>query len=671
MNDRIRPRIRLLGELQVLHGEQVAELPGSRKTRALLAYLALNERRHRRDDLCELLWDTPSDPRAAVRWSLSKLRPLLDVGGHTALVSDRDTVAINGSAVDVDVIEIRKAMDGGPGEIGDDDLAEFERELASGYLGGLEGIGSVRFQLWLEHERNLVRDLHRCVIDELIARTPSSSAETLRLAGERVALDPLHTASNVDYLRLALRIGGLNEARQAFDRMRDHYASERQPAEDLVAGWRSIVHSTGMAVSATGDRPEMSDSPASDHEDSGILALPDRPSLAVLDFSDLGSHAEGSVLASGLAVDLNSRLAQLSNLFVIARASASRLSSQQLPTQEIGRKLGVRYLVSGTTQRQARRVRVTVTLLDATQDSEVWSEHFDRPLDDLFDIQDEITSAVIAAIEPAIERAEMQRALMLAPESLSAWESYHRGLWHSFRFTARDNELANRLFLQATSLDPRFSQAHAGISFTHYSRAFLNAVPDVDAEIGRALDAAHQSVGFDSRDAMGYWSLGRALFLSRQHDHALAAIDRALAINPNYAQGHYAKGLIGIHSGLDDASLPSLDNAQRLSPFDPLLFAMKSSRALSLVGQGKYDEAASWAIRATHEPNAHFHIYAVAAACLELAGRTADAQDNARWVLRRQPDYSVQVFRRSFPHKDEAHRAPFLAALERAGIPRG
>jgi len=220
------------------------------------------------------------------------------------------------------------------------------------------------------------------------------------------------------------------------------------------------------------------------------------------------------------------------------------------------------------------------------------------------------------------------------------------------------------------TLDPHFSRAFAGLSFTHYSRAFLNSVRDVDREIGEALEAGRQSVDFDGRDAMGHWALGRALFLSRRHDNALPAIGRALDINPNYAQGHYAKGFVGIHAGLNSASLPSLDKAQRLSPFDPLLFAMIACRAISLANQGLHAEAASWAIRATQEPNAHFHIYAIAAACLELAGRSDDARNNARWAIERQPQYNVDVFRRSFPHKDEAAREPFLSAFERAGIPR-
>jgi TolB-like protein len=474
-----------------------------------------------------------------------------------------------------------------------------------------------------------------------------------------VALDPLDDVANIQYLDITLQTCGLSEARRAFDKMREHYRAERQNESSLALAWRSMTESSAMDVAGTSDSGAHT-----------AVDLPEKPSLAVVDFADLGSHAGGAVLANGLTVDLNSRLAQLPSLFVIARQSTARIDAKRLAPQQIGAALGVRYLLGGSVQRDNKRVRTTVTLTDASDESELWSEHFDRPLDDIFQVQDDITNAVIAAIEPAIERAEMQRALLKPPDSLTAWEQFHRGLWHCFRFTARDSEVAHELFTRAVTLDPHFSRAFAGLSFTHYARAFLGSVPNVGREIDAALEAARKSVDFDGRDAMGHWALGRALFLSRRHDNALSAIDRSLVINPNYAQGHYAKGFVGIHAGLDEASLPSLDVAQRLSPFDPLLFAMKSSRAISLAIQGHHMEAAAWATRATQEPNAHFHIYAIAAACLELAGRSADAAINARWVIKRQPQYSIAVFRRSFPHKHETAREAFLAALERAGIPR-
>ncbi len=650
--------------MRIVHGRKGMPLPKSRKTRGLLAYLALADHRVRRDELCELLWDSPDDPRAALRWSLSKLRPLLNVDGQTALLSDRDSVALDHALVSVDVREIRTLLAAAPERIGDSDLLDMEIRFAGTSLGGLDKAGTRRFQLWLEGERKSLDDLHRHIIAQLISRTSLSSATRLQLAAKRVTLDPLHDPSNIEYLRLLLRTEGLREAQQAFSGMREHYRAERQPDNTLVAAWRSMSEvqdpNPSMSVIETGI-PDPLMPP-------GRPELPDRPSLAVLDFADIGTHPDGAILARGLAVDLNSRLAQLPSLFVIARQSAARIDASRLTPREIGTKLGVRYLISGSTQRQAKRVRTTVTLMDASDESELWSEHFDRSLDDTFDVQDEITNSVIAAIEPAIEQAEMERALLKPPDSLSAWEFFHRGLWHCFRFTLKDNEIAHQLFTEAVRIDPRFARAYAGISFTHYSRAFLHAVPDVEREIQESLQAAKRAVDLDGRDAMGHWSLGRALFLSRQHDDALFAIDHSLAVNPNYAQGHYARGFVGIHAQMDDISLPSLDKAQRLSPFDPLLFAIKASRAISLANQGKHEEAASWSIRGTQEPNAHFHIYAVAAACLELAGRSEDARNNARWVLDRRPDYTVEMFRRSFPHKDETSRQPMLAALERAGI---
>jgi TolB-like protein/DNA-binding SARP family transcriptional activator len=650
--------------MRIVHGRTTRPLPQSRKTRGLLAYLALVDRRLRRDELCELLWDSPDDPRAALRWSLSKLRPLLTVDGQTALQSDRDSVALDRALVTVDVRKIRTLLADAPERISDSDLMDMESRFTGTSLSGLDDAGTRRFQLWLESERKSLDDLHRRIIAQLISRASLSSTARLQLAAKRAALDPLHDRSNIDYLRLLIQLEGLREGQQAFSRMREHYRAERQPNNALMVAWRRMAEAKESYPATAVVETEIPDPVAP----LGMPELPDRPSLAVLDFADLGAHPDGAILARGLAVDLNSRLAQLPSLFVIARQSAARIDAGRLTPREIGARLGVRYLISGSTQRQAKRVRTTITLMDASDESELWSEHFDRSLDDMFEVQDEITNSVIAAIEPAIEQAEMERALLKPPDSLSAWEFFHRGLWHCFRFTLKDNEIAHQLFMEAVRIDPRFARAHAGISFTHYSRAFLHAVPDVEHEIRESLQAARRAVDLDGRDAMGHWSLGRALFLSRQHDDALLAIDHSLAVNPNYAQGHYARGFVGIHAEIDDISLPSLDKAQRLSPFDPLLFAMKSSRAISLANQGKHEEAASWSIRATQEPNAHFHIYAVAAACLELAGRPADARNNARWVLDRRPDYTVEMFQRSFPHKDETSREPMLAALARAGI---
>jgi hypothetical protein len=268
-----------------------------------------------------------------LRWSLTKLRPLLLRGSDTALLADRDCVTLDRNLVSIDVVELRELVGGGLREISDRDLLERERAFTNSGLAGLDDLGSRRFQLWLESERKAIDDLHRALIGELLSRQTTSPTARLELAAKRVALDPLHEASNVEYLRLVLEQSGLREAQAALQRIRDHYVTERQSDIGLLAAWRGM---TRTEISGGGK----AGGPAADEStESRGRVLPEKPSLAVLDFSDLGSKPDATVLARGLAVDLNARLAQLPSLFVIARQSAARVDAARLPPRDVGRQL--------------------------------------------------------------------------------------------------------------------------------------------------------------------------------------------------------------------------------------------------------------------------------------------------------------------------------------------
>ncbi|MEZ5441123.1 MAG: hypothetical protein R3F15_06505 [Lysobacterales bacterium] len=398
-------------------------------------------------------------------------------------------------------------------------------------------------------------------------------------------------------------------------------------------------------------------------------ALPSMPSIALLGFESLGMGAAPDVFVEGLAVDLNARLSRLQGLFVVARESARRLAAARLPLTEIGQRLGVRYLLHGSSQRQDRRLRVTVNLAEAATQRVIWTERFDRALDDIFQVQDDVVESVVAALLPEIERAEMDRVRVLPTEHLDAWACFHRAMWHSYRFTADDSVQARELLVRAQRIDPHFARASAGLSFNHYLHAFLNTDGDAEQHIRTAVEHAEQSVALDVRDAMCHWVLGRARFLASQHDDAMASLDQALVLNPNYAQGTYARGFVRVHAGLPEAAITDLDAARRFSPYDPLLFAMKSSRALALAIQGDHEAAIRWAVEATREPNAHFHIRAVAAACLQLAGQPEQARLLAQQAANSHAGYSVRVFERSFPYRDPAHRELITGALVAAGLP--
>jgi TolB-like protein/DNA-binding SARP family transcriptional activator len=636
--------LRLLGDTALLCNGAPRSLPKSRKTRALLAYLAIEARPVRRETLCEFLWESAADPRAALRWSLSKLRPLLETPNGQALRADARGIALDSALVTVDVLEIKALLVPSAVGVTDAQLTAMEKELTASYPADLDVALGNRFQFWIDGEREAVRRMHRQVLDEqcVRARDPDLALATAR---KRVALDPFDTESNAQFLARSVEVDGRAHARDALDRMRARYREEGLSDHALVASWRGL--DLGSA-----------------------LALPDKPSVAVLSFTDLGGHSEGSVLAEGLASDLTLSLGRLRGLFVTARASAARFSARTADLARAGQMLGVRYLVHGTTQRLDRRVRITVTLADSLRNTVIWNEHFDRPLGDLFLVQDDLSTAIASAIEPEIERAEVERARSKAPEDLTAWECYHRAMWHCFHFTAPHTEQAHALLMRALALDTSFARAHAGLSFTHYSRAFLDAVAVPGAEIDLALEHGLQSIELDPRDAMGHWTMGRAHFLAREHDQALQSVSRSLVLNPNFAQGHYALGFIRVHAG-EPLALPELAAAERLSPLDPLLFAVEGARAISLAIEGKYDEAANWSVQATSEPNAHFHIHAIAGACLTLAGRQAEARAFAQRACSDHPGYSIRVFERSFPYKMASHRALMTDAMRRAGVPDG
>jgi TolB-like protein/DNA-binding SARP family transcriptional activator len=637
--------LHLLGDTALLCNGAPRPLPKSRKTRALLAFLAMQARPVRREALCDLLWESAADPRAALRWSLSKLRPLLETPSGQALQADAHWITLDSTRVAVDVLEAKALLAGPVGGVSDAQLNDMEKALALNFPADLDVALGNNFQLWIDGERETVRHLYRQVLDEQSTRASNPDA-ALATARKRVALDPFDTESNAQFLARSVEVDGPTRARNALEHMRTRYRAQGLSDHALVASWRGL-------------------------DPGAALVLPDKPSVAVLGFTDLGGHGSGSVLALGLASDLTLSLGRLRGLFVTARASAARFSASTNDLARAGQMLGVRYLVHGTTQRLDRRVRITVTLADSLRNTVLWSEHFDRPLGDLFSVQDDVSTAIASAIEPEIARAEVERARSKAPEDLSAWECYHRAMWHCFHFTAQHTEHAHGLLLRALALDTRFSRAHAGLSFTHYSRAFLNAVPLPGAEVALALEHGQQSIELDPRDAMGYWTLGRAQFLAREHDQALQSVSRSLLINPNFAQGHYALGFIRVHAGVPMQAMSELAVAERLSPLDPLLFAVEGSRAISLAIEGQYEEAAAWSVQATAEPNAHFHIHAIAGACLALAGRPTEARAFAQRACSDHPGYSVRVFERSFPHKLAAHQALMARALLSAGVPEG
>lgn len=377
------------------------------------------------------------------------------------------------------------------------------------------------------------------------------------------------------------------------------------------------------------------------------IQLPSEPSVAILPFQTIGEP--GGVLAEGLAHDLITRLGRARWLFVIARGSAFRFRGAGQNPAGVAATLGVRYVAHGAVQTAGRRVRVHAALTDRTSGAEIWSEQYDRSRDDLFAVQTEISDSIAASVESQIEFSERGRSLLKPSENLDAWEAYHRGCWHMFKFRPEHYEMAERYFLRSIELDRTSPRPLSGLSFVHWQRAFLEISEDRAGEIARARELAEEALSLDPRDPQGYHALGRAYLLAGDVQAAEGELQKAVDLNPSFALGHYSLAFSLYLAGLTEEGLESVGRAERLSPYDPMRFAMFAVKAMQLVSMGAADEAADLVRRAVKESNAHFHILAIAAHVFAQAGQPDEAAEYLRRLYAIRPGYDAETYLRAFP----------------------
>ncbi len=402
------------------------------------------------------------------------------------------------------------------------------------------------------------------------------------------------------------------------------------------------------------------------------LIIPDKPSIAVMDFIDMGLSEKGSLLAYGLTVDINTALSRLSQLFVIARASSSSLSKLNPAPEKISQQLGVRYLVYAQIHYLPKRIKITLSIFDAIVHKKVLFDYLDRSIDDIFLLQQEIIRRIVTVADSTIEQAEIERASLASTESLTAWKNYHRGLRHIYCTTIENVETAQYFFLKSIILDTTFARAYAMLSYAFTHRHLLNITTSNNHELKKSLDYAKQSIKYSKQDAEGYVSLARVAYFSKKFDQSLQIIDYALQLNPSYFQANFLKGCISMHTSQNQQAQNHFDIAERISPVDPLQFSLKMGRAVAFFNQQKYDDAVMWSLRATQYPNACFLSYAIATACLQLSGQLNKAQHYASEVLKRKPDFSTELYQLLTPCADEndSARVLLIEAMNKAGLPK-
>lgn len=393
-----------------------------------------------------------------------------------------------------------------------------------------------------------------------------------------------------------------------------------------------------------------------------------RPSIAVLPFRTIGVAGAYAAIADALPHELIAELARLRWLFVTARGSSFRLRGSDADMAEIGRLLGVHYCLSGTVEIEGASLVVTVELSDTRDCGVVWAEHFAGSIDDVHQIREDIRSKILAALEIQIPLHEAALARLVVTENLDAWSAYHLGLQHMYRFNRKDNAAATALFQQAVTQDPGFARAHAGLSFVHFQTAFMHHSNDLTGEIALARRFAVRGLELDPMDPFVNFTMGRTFWLEGDLESSLAWLERATSISPNYAQGIYARAWTESLAGRGLEGRGHVDFAMRLSPIDPMYYAMLGTRAFTHMIMGEDAEAAQWAERAARSPGAHVLIAMIAVAAHGLAGDGVRAASWGANVRSRNPALTRSDFFRAFPMKPEATKARVSNALERFGF---
>ena len=384
------------------------------------------------------------------------------------------------------------------------------------------------------------------------------------------------------------------------------------------------------------------------------LSEPRQPSLVVLPFQIIGDPSELDVTAQGLTQDVITRLARTRLLFVIARGTAFKFGAGPYDVREVGAALGVRYVVQGSLQRLGRRLRVNASLASTATRQEIWSEQYNYAYDDLMRVQEELAALIVGTLQSEVERREQRHSLLIPSASLDAWSACHRGFWHMYKFRVEDCDLAERHFRRSIELEPTVPRPYAGLSFIHFQRAFLNVAADRNGAIQQAFEYALQSLQIDPLDPMGHWALSRAHLLRAEHDSAKTALENAIDLNPSYAIAQYSLGWIGLQIGENELCLEKVGTARRLSPYDPLAFAMVGVTALSLAVMGRTREAAGLSMKCTQLPNAHHQALAFAVVCHALDGQRDQARALLRRVRAQWPGYDAPEFLTTFPFKRRA-----------------
>jgi TolB-like protein len=444
-----------------------------------------------------------------------------------------------------------------------------------------------------------------------------------------------------------------------------HVSALRKALRNSETGETLIVTEQGRGYRLIGiERPGGSGTSAV----SGPLP-PDKPSIAILPFQNMTGDPEQDYFADGIAEEITTSLSRFRSLFVIARNSSFTYKGRAIDVKQVGLELGVRYLLEGSVRKSARQVRITCQLIDAATVSHLWADRFDGLLDDIFELQDQLTARVVGALAPRLQEAEIKRARRKPTENLDAYDCYLRALASTHQSKDRLDE-ALSLTERASELDPHFAAPHGLAAFCYVHRNANGWMIDRAQEAAEAARRARRAAELDNEDAVALAFAAYALSnLAHEVDEAMVLADRALVLNGNLAFAWLASGFVRCYrEGEHETAIEHVARAMRLSPVDSHMYAMQAVMALAHYVAGKHDEAVTWAERAL----AAYPIAAtmrIAAASHVFAGRLEEARKMIARARDLDPGTRLSDVKDRTGPRSATYLARYLGALRKAGLP--